>query len=490
MWSERLAPAYFSKGPGVAFAIRASTMIFGANEFGVRFFSPLLGAGTSLLLFYLGRRMFNASAALGAVVGLNATPIFNLGAFLMTIDPLSLFFWVAAMFSFWCVVEKSPKFSWHWPMTGVLIGLGFLCKYTNVFELFSIIVVLALIPKLRVEFRRPGFYLMLLIFAAFCVPPVQWNQERAWATVAHLKSRGGVNQGVGFHPLEFLLFVGEHFLVYSPLLFLGLAVAVIALWKRSQQQPRRLFLMWFGLPVFLFYLLLSLNKAAAPNWDALAFLGFGLVAVHFWWERLEGSVTLRLAAVVAILVGLTMSVIALDTDLLRAGGYQSKRKDPSDRMRGWKSATHALEKMRNNLEGKLGEKLFLIADARDRASEISFYLHDKRLEAPGHPPVYIPESQDMVNQFSFWPRYDEFIELKPGAPRPESEVYTEESGINLFVGRDALFVRDGQKQRVPHNIKAGFQSTELVGTIQVSRYGKPLRTWQVFLCRNYRTLPL
>ena len=34
MWSERLAPAYFSKGPGVAFAIRVSTAIFGANEFG------------------------------------------------------------------------------------------------------------------------------------------------------------------------------------------------------------------------------------------------------------------------------------------------------------------------------------------------------------------------------------------------------------------------------------------------------------------------
>ena len=115
-------------------------------------------------------------------------------------------------------------------------------------------------------------------------------------------------------------------------------------------------------------------------------------------------------------------------------------------MRGWKSATGALETMRNDLETKLGEKLFLIADARDRASEISFYLRDKRAEGPGHPPVYIPESQDMVNQFSFWPRYDEFVELKPGAPRPEGEVYTEENGINLFVGRDALFVRDGKKQ--------------------------------------------
>jgi 4-amino-4-deoxy-L-arabinose transferase-like glycosyltransferase len=204
MWAQRLAPAYFSKGPGVAFAIRASTMIFGDNEFGVRFFSPLLGAGTSLLLFYLGRRMFNAQTALWAVIGLNATPIFNIGSFVMTIDPLSIFFWVAAMFSFWRVVETSPKFSWSWPLTGALIGLGFLCKYTNVFELLSVIVILALIPKLRVEFRRPGFYLMLLIFAACCVPPVRWNQQHAWVTIGHLKSRGGVAQTLGFHPLEFL----------------------------------------------------------------------------------------------------------------------------------------------------------------------------------------------------------------------------------------------------------------------------------------------
>src|SRR6266850_4209611 len=73
MWSERLAPAYFSKGPGVAFAIRASTAFFGATEFGVRFFSPLLAAGTSLLLFYFARRLFNAKAGLWIVVALNVT---------------------------------------------------------------------------------------------------------------------------------------------------------------------------------------------------------------------------------------------------------------------------------------------------------------------------------------------------------------------------------------------------------------------------------
>jgi hypothetical protein len=244
------------------------------------------------------------------------------------------------------------------------------------------------------------------------------------------------------------------------------------------------------LPVFVFYFLLSINKSAAPNWDALAFPGFGLLAIYFWWERLQRSLILRLGAGAALLVGLIMSVIALDTDLLRTAGVELQRSDPSDRMRGWKSATGAVEKTRNDLEAKLGEKLFLIADARDRASEISFYLRDKRPEGPGHPPVYITESQDMVNQFSFWPRYDEFVEIKPGTPRPEGEVYTEENGINPFVGRSALFIREGEKERVPHNIRVGFQSTEPVGTIEVRRYGKLLRIWQVFLCRNYRTLPL
>src|ERR1043165_1874526 len=155
MWSERLAPAYFSKGPGIAVAIRASTAVFGANEFGVRFFSPLLAAGTSLLLFYFARRLFGATAGLWAVIGLNATPIFNIGAVVMTSDAPSIFFWMAAMFTFWLALENPDRIrsSCYWLLTGLLIGLGFLCKYTNAFELISVLIVLALVPELRREFK-------------------------------------------------------------------------------------------------------------------------------------------------------------------------------------------------------------------------------------------------------------------------------------------------------------------------------------------------
>src|SRR5438034_3223502 len=156
MWSERLAPGYFSKGPAIAFAIRASTAIFGATEFGVRFWSPILAAGTSLFLFYFGRRLFSENVGLWAVIAFNVTPILNVGAFVMTTDALSIFFWTAAMFTFWLAVERNPKFSLYWPLTGLLIGLGFLSRYTDAFEIVCVLLVLAFAPRLRQEFKKPG----------------------------------------------------------------------------------------------------------------------------------------------------------------------------------------------------------------------------------------------------------------------------------------------------------------------------------------------
>ena len=183
MWSERLAPAYFSKGPGIAFAIRASTAIFGATEFGVRFWSPILGAATSLLLYYFTRKLFTERAAFWAIIGLNAVPLFNVGTLVMTIDPLSIFFWVAAMFAFWLALERTPNAPGLWFATGLLIGLGFLCKYTNAFELISVVLVLALVPRHRREFKRLGLYLLLAGFGLCLIPPLVWNNQHTWITV-------------------------------------------------------------------------------------------------------------------------------------------------------------------------------------------------------------------------------------------------------------------------------------------------------------------
>lgn len=490
MWSQRLAPSYFSKGPGIALVIRGGTALFGDSEFGVRFWSPILAAGTSILLFYFARRLFSETTAFWTVIALNVTPIFNIGSFVMTIDPLSIFFWVAAMFVFWLAVEKTPDFTLWWPLAGLCVGLGFLCKYTNALELVSIALVLALAPRLRREWKRPGIYALLSVFALCTLPPIIWNAQHDWITLAHLRARGSLDEAPGFHPLETLAYLGEHFVTYSPLLFGGLIIAVVANRRRFRQQFKVLFLVWFGLPVFLFYLLLSLNKAAAPNWDGLAFLSLGVLAVSYWRERIEGRASLKYGAAAALLLALGMSALALDSDLLRTFGVNVARRDPSDRMRGWKAAAATVETLRREVEAATGTRPFVIADERDRASEFSFYFRDKRAEGPGHPLVYIPESQDIVNQFSFWPRYDEFVPLSPGSSRPDGEVYTEENGVNPFLGRTALYVQANGKERVPHNIRVAFESATPLATIEVQRFGRVLRELRVFVCRNYRTLPL
>jgi 4-amino-4-deoxy-L-arabinose transferase-like glycosyltransferase len=107
------------------------THLLGLNELGIRLFSPLLSLGTSLLVFRAGAAAYSASVGIWSVLMLQSAPIFHAGSVLMTIDPLSIFFWTAALSTVWRALEESGRFTWWWPATGALIGAGFLAKYTT-----------------------------------------------------------------------------------------------------------------------------------------------------------------------------------------------------------------------------------------------------------------------------------------------------------------------------------------------------------------------
>ncbi|MFL6541073.1 MAG: hypothetical protein ACJ8HU_09930, partial [Chthoniobacterales bacterium] len=214
-----------------------------------------------------------------------------------------------------------------------------------------------------------------------------------------------------------------------------------------------------------------------------------ILAASYWRERIESRPKLRPWAAGAILLGLVLSMVTLNTDLIHAVGFHPPRRDPADRLRGWRFATAAVEQARTDLEKEIGQPVFMIADERARASELSFYFKDKRVEGPDHPPVYIIESQDIMNQFSFWPRYDEFVTASAKREGETGDVYTEEGGTNPFQGRTAIFVQNHDRT-APRNITRAFTSTEPYRIIEVRRYGRIMRTLYLFICRNYRPLPL
>jgi hypothetical protein len=485
MWSQRPDLSYYSKGPGVAQVIRAGTALFGANEFGVRFFAPLLAFGTSLILYFFTRRLYGQTVAIWTVLTMNMIPIFNAGGLVMTIDPLSIFFWAAALWTFWLALENSPRFTGWWLLTGLLIGLGFLCKYTNAMQLLSIVLLMGCTPKFRREFARPGFYVMLAAFGICLLPPVIWNQRHEWITMTHLGARGGLDSAYAIRPGELLEFIGAHFGVYSPLIFAGLLIPVWpALKSWSQLKPR--FLLIFGLPLLLLYLALSLKQAGEANWTAPAFISLGILAGAFWHQKALIEKRAAIFAVAALVGGLVISLMVLNTDLLRLAGVPwPHAKDPGSRLRGWKSAAAAVDEFRRNYERETGAPVFLIANKYQTAAALSFYLPEKRVEGAGHPPVYIPESQTIENQFSFWPRYDEFVFApETGAVNTYD---SEQPGINPFMGRNALYVTDRLEENPPSSIKGGFES---VAHLELQRRGEPLRILRIFACQNYRSMPL
>src|SRR5260370_33122382 len=135
LWAQHPDISYYSKGPGVALAILAGTSLFGPTEFGVRFLSPLLALGTSIFVYLLGHKLFREKVAFWSTIILNLLPVFNVESTLITVVSLSIFFWSAALYIFSLSIDRIPRFSIFWPLTGVLIDMAFLVKYQNDFRL-------------------------------------------------------------------------------------------------------------------------------------------------------------------------------------------------------------------------------------------------------------------------------------------------------------------------------------------------------------------
>src|SRR5881396_3799365 len=127
-WSRRLDLSYYSKGPLVAYLIRASCAAFGEVMWAVRFPALVLGVGTSLVTYALTKRLFESDRlALGAVLLNHIVPMFIAGSVLMTIDPPFFFCWALATYLLALVLFDGRR--WAWPLIGVVVGVGFLAKY-------------------------------------------------------------------------------------------------------------------------------------------------------------------------------------------------------------------------------------------------------------------------------------------------------------------------------------------------------------------------
>jgi len=449
LWSKHLDWSYFSKGPGVACVIWLGTHLFGDTVFGIRFFTVALSAGTAYCLYRLGRQLFDGQVGFFALLLAVITPLFAIGSILMTIDPISMFFWAAAALAFWRAKDEQGVA--FWLLAGLFVGLGMLAKYTNVAQLMCFLLFCATSSQYRKLLAGKNFWLMMLVAILCMAPVVIWNEQNGWITVQHLWHRGSLDSKWHFSAKEITNFFTGQCTAYSPLFFIGIFSAAIAgIWRllyTEKPDPRLHYLLALFWPLFLFYAFLSLNKSAEANWVVQCYFSGFILAVFVWRKWIGKSKLLLGFAVLGVVAALAMTLT------MQLGAWMPLpliKKDPMDRVRGWAS----LGQQVYDLQKEHGAS-FIIASDYGTASLVSFYH-------PLRPQTYIVNAEGIKNQYSFWSGY--------------SDGFSNES---------AIYVTQNPNEEIPGQLKREFRKVELLKVAYTTDRGRNIRKFAFYLCRHF-----
>lgn len=333
-WSRNLDWSYYTKGPGIALAMRGATELLGTSEAAIRMVAVVsnaiatlavaalagLAAGTTEPPRGAGGRLLPASqgpsplrldarVAFFAACAFQLTPIFQATGLLSTIDgPYTACWAVACLGAMLAMRLARPS---GWVLCGIAIGLGFLAKYTILLLLPGLVLAAMLGGSNRVfgrAWRRWALAGAALMLGGF-LPVLVWNQQHDWPTVAHLLGhlglKGGdmpVTQGDSTHggwhydPRWTLTYIGSQVGMVGPLLVLALCVTIDRCRRAPSTPPdpiehplralasehggSTLFLICCAAPILAFYLLVSFVAEPEGNWAMGAYVT--LVALGGW----------------------------------------------------------------------------------------------------------------------------------------------------------------------------------------------------------------
>lgn len=481
-WSRHLDWSYYSKGPLVAWLIRASCELFGgwsrqlagSDMLAVRLPAVLCGSLLLASLYLLTMQVFGRPRlACGVVAAALTLPLVSAGASLMTIDAPFTCCWGWALVLGHRAIHRGSW--WAWPLAGLMVGLGLLAKYTMVLWLGSFGLFLAASPVMRRWLVRPGVWVLVSVAAACCLPIVLWNQRHDWVSLWHVQALAGMQAKAArldWHgPLVYLAGQAGLLLIFW---FVAWLAAIVAHRPGVERDESIRFLWWFSLPTFVLFLLFSVKtNGGEPNWPAPAYLS-GLVLAANWlsrqlasacgWYRrwTAGSLTLASTA------GLLLTVLVHHSEWAfpvcqrlvgpptPADPTPLRRLDPTCRLRGWRTLAREVDRCAARLK-LTGIDPVLAGTHWSWPGELGFYC-------TGQPTVYSlgPAVGDRHSQYDLW------------RPNPIDDPGRFQSRSFIVVGP------------ISPALLEAFERVEPPKLITHSEHGQPIACWAITVCHGYR----
>ncbi len=235
LWSRDLAFGYFSKPPLIAWIIRGASELCGQGEACIRAPSPLIHAATAMVVYAIGRRLYDGRIGFWAGITYATLPGVSFSSGLISTDVPLLFFVALALLA---LIRLKEGGGWDWALVlGAAIGFGLLSKYAMSYFLLGLAAYAIWSAQGRALLKSAKLYAALALGAALLAPNVIWNMQNHFATLSHTADNANW-KGSLFNPGHAAEFLLGQLGVFGPVLFAALVVFCIA-WLRDPERRAR-----------------------------------------------------------------------------------------------------------------------------------------------------------------------------------------------------------------------------------------------------------
>lgn len=428
-------------GPLVTLLAKLGMGIGGANEFGVRFFAPLLALAASLAVWRLMRGMFDAQIAGWSVVIVNVLPAFNIASITLTASTVVFVLAPACALCLRVALAHAQPLHWAWWAAGMCVFCTAMAQPPALGMMAAVVMVFALPERLRHHLHASGFlviagfWIVALACWLFDGAPFTWPE---WRMIPNL-----LRWSVLASPLLLVLFV----------------LAVRMAFDRATLLSQRSLPLAMLLPLAAFDFFFGPNHRWPDMGGAVWIVFAAMLLAHrgtvLGGVTIENRVSLR---TISLVLAALQSAFLLQTDFPRTLGLRwsfSRQTgtssdytrffaaDPSRSMRGWKESAKLVSATlkQTNHDGSW----FVLASDWRLAVELDHYLGQNE----------VVKSLD-----------DDWRD---------------------HAGGSAIFVTDDPAAIAPPDaVKARFDRTEVLSVARVMHAGNEVRWLKIFACHDYR----
>ena len=325
-----------------------------------------------------------------------------------------------------------------WLLTGALLGLAGLSKYTAIFTAFALLLVFV-VARRKPSIGKIGFWLALLLALLLISPVLYWNWLNDWISFKYQIAHGSGGEWLWRRLGTFL---GIQIIVFGPLLIIGSYIFL----KDCIHATRLSLLALLGFFFIPFVIFASLSGGGGlphwttPAWFCLApFAGIGLAKA---WS-------LQHRTVIRILFVFQIALCMIGFGFVLSGGITSSsiKSNPIADLYGWKIAGQKAAELTQatKADGIAVQNWTLGSRAAWYAKPIPVFVIDQRKD-----------------QFDIW-----FGQLPLGS--------------NIV-----LINWSGMSFSPPVGSQSAFEGCELLDSLEIARFGRVLSKFDFSLCSNWQ----